>query len=336
VRRFPEGSTPQAPERFGAAVLSGARYVRHAPVVRRIFLRAALFLVPASALWALLPLVATRSLGQGPGGYGVLLGALGVGAVGGAFLLPRLRAYMSTNVLVAVASLVYATALVTLVLVHSFTLGLVVLAPTGVAWIAVLASVNATLQLFLPAWVRARGLGMYQMVLYGAQAVGALLWGAVAAPLGLTTTFLIAAGLMVVCGATVVSWPFFDTEGVDRGLAVWWPEPQLAFEPEPDGGPVVVTSTYTVSAEKQPEFFRAMQWVRGSRLRTGATQWGLYRDTEAADRFVEIFVVPSWAEHLRQHRDRLTGRDRQFEEEADGLSDPPPRVSHLISTADPD
>ena len=86
------GGTPQYAERFLPGLRAGGRYVRHAPVVRRILLRAALFLVPGSALWALLPLIATRRLGLGAGGYGVLLGALGVGAVGGAFILPQIRA----------------------------------------------------------------------------------------------------------------------------------------------------------------------------------------------------------------------------------------------------
>jgi MFS family permease len=130
-RRFPERSAPQLPERFGSAMLVGVRYVRHAPVVRRILLRAALFLIPASALWALLPLVATQIFAQGADGYGLSLGALGFGAVAGAFLLPQLRARMSSNRLMVTASLVYATAVVVLVLVHSFAVGLIVLVPAG-------------------------------------------------------------------------------------------------------------------------------------------------------------------------------------------------------------
>src|SRR5208283_2747635 len=58
--------TPSIPEPFVSALRAGGRYVRYSPVVRRILLRSALFLVPASALWALLPLVATSRLGLGP------------------------------------------------------------------------------------------------------------------------------------------------------------------------------------------------------------------------------------------------------------------------------
>ena len=66
-----------------------------------------------------------------------------------------------------------------------------------------------------------------------------------------------------------------------------------------------------VAPENEQPFLQAMSWVRGSRLRTGATEWGLYRDGEAAHRFVEFFVVPSWEEHLRQHHERLTDFDRR-------------------------
>jgi hypothetical protein len=76
--------------------------------------------------------------------------------------------------------------------------------------------------------------------------------------------------------------------------------------------------------------------LRLARFRTGATQWGLFRDREAAGRFVELFVVSSWDEHLRQHRDRLTGTDRAFEKLADSLSNPPPETRHLLGAEVPD
>jgi MFS family permease len=331
ARHLPEGAAPQLPEQFGSALKAGTRYVRYSPVVRRILLRSCLFLVPGTALWALLPVVASQQLGQGPAGYGLLLGALGIGAVAGAFLLPRVRASVTNNVLVIAASLIYATALIMLGLVRNAAAILVILLPAGVAWIAVLSSINAMLQLFLPAWVRARGLGIYQMVLFGSQAFGAVLWGFIAAPVGLVATFLIAAAVMVGGVATTRVWPLIDTQSADRSLAASWPEPQLVVEPGPDSGPVVVSNTYTIVPENEQPFLRAMDRVRRSRLRTGATQWGLFRDGEVAHRFVELFVVPSWEEHLRQHRDRLTGTDRQFEEQADALSDPPPQTSHFIS-----
>jgi hypothetical protein len=159
--RLRSGAARVSPEPFIPALQADGRYVGYAPVVRRILLRAALFLVPASALWALLPLIATRLLHQGAEDYGVLLGALGLGAVAGAIALRRFRALLSMNQLTILASAIYAAALVGLVLVPSPVVAVLLLLPAGSAWITVLSEVNASLQLFLPTWVRARGLSVY-------------------------------------------------------------------------------------------------------------------------------------------------------------------------------
>ncbi len=332
--RAPAGSAAELPERFLSAMRVGSRYVLNAPVVRRILLRATIFLIPASALWTLLPLVATQRLRLGADGYGLLLGALGAGAVTGALILPRFRARISANLLIAAASGIYAIVLMLIVIVPNPALAVIVLLPAGAAWIAVLADINAELQLFLPAWIRARGLSIYQMVLFGAQGVGAVMWGAIAEPLGVQAAFLVAAAAMVAGVASLRVWPFLETAGMERSTRAYWPEPQLAFEAKLDSGPVVVRNTYTIASEREQAFLEAMARVRQSRLRTGATQWGLFRDGEVAHRFVELYVVPSWDEHLRQHRYRITGTDHDFEETADALSDPPPEVSHLIAVDD--
>jgi MFS family permease len=328
------GTTPELPERFVSAIRAGGRYILNAPVVQRILLRSTIYLVPASVLWTLLPLVATQQLRLGAAGYGLLLGALGAGAVGGALALPRISAGVSGNALILGASAVYALVLVLIVLVPNPVLAVIVLLPAGAAWIAVLSDVNAELQLFLPAWVRARGLAVYQMVLFGAQGFGALVWGAIAEPLGVRPAFLIAAAVMVAGLATLRFWPLIETAGMERRTMAYWPEPHLVFDAKLDSGPVVVRNLYTIAPEKEQAFLEAMARVRLSRLRTGATQWGLFRDGEVARRFVELYVVPSWDEHLRQHRYRITGTDHDFEAEADSMSDPQPEVSHLIAVDD--
>ena len=331
----PEQPPAQFPEPFVSALRAGTRYVRFSPVVRRLLFRLALFVVPGSALWALLPLIATQRLAQGAGGYGLLLGALGVGAVAGSLLLPRLRGALSNNAMIAAASAVYALVLVAVVLSRNVALTLLALLPAGVAWIAIISTINAALQLFLPVWVRARGLSVYLTVLFGGQAIGALAWGAIAAPIGVVATFLIAAAVMLAGAATASVWPLIDTTGMDPSTQVRWPEPELAIAAERDAGPVVVKTTYTVAPDRQGTFFAAMAGVRRSRLRTGAAQWGLFLDGETVDQFVELFVVPSWEEHMRQHADRQTGTDWEFEERASALSNPPPQTSHLIAAEIP-
>jgi MFS family permease len=303
---------------------------RHAPVVQRILLRAALFLVPGSALWALLPLIATSRLGLGSGGYGVLLGALGVGAIGGAFTVPQARAKLSANALAAVASLTYAAALVAAALSRNLALTIVVLLPAAAAWTVFLSNVNAALQLFLPRWVRARGLSVYQMVLFGAQAAGAAIWGVVAGVAGLVPAFLISAAVMAAGAATLWCWPFQQIADMDRS-PVRWPEPQLPISADDGSEPVLVRITYTIAADKKQRFLRAMAQLRQSRLRTGAIDWALYQDAQNPRLFIELFGVASWEEHLRQHRERQTSTDLQYRDDATALSDPEPQTHHYLA-----
>lgn len=324
-------SVPQLPERFTAAIRAGGRYVRYSAVVRRVLLRAVLFLVPGSALWALLPLVASRRLGMGAGGYGLLLGALGVGAIAGALVLPHVSSAVSDNVLLVVSSVVYGVVLAIVGLIRIPAVSVIVLLPAGMAWMAVLSSMNTEMQLFLPAWVRARGLSIYLMVFFGSQAFGSVLWGFIADPFGLVPTFLASAALMVAGAATVRVWPLINTKGMDRRTAPPWPEPQLVVTPDQAEGPVVVQITYVVAEEKERQFLEAMVRVRESRLRTGADRWGIFRDGERAHVFVEIFIVSSWEEHMRQHTNRQTGTDAEFVQAVEVLSDPPPQTTHLIA-----
>jgi MFS family permease len=317
-------------ERFVPALRAGGRYVWHEPVIRRILLRVMLFITPGMALWALLPLVASQRLGLGAAGYGALFGALGAGAIVAALVLGRLRNHLSTNGLLAVAGVLFAAAMVVIVLVPSFWAAMVVLVFAGLAWTGVISTLNAELQLFLPVWVRARGLAIYMVNFTGSMTVGALIWGLVAEGLGLQLTFFIAAGVMLVGVILGFFRRVSETGHLDREPAIYWGEPRLAFDPEPNAGAVLVTVEYTVAPEREAAFLEAMNRLRRSRLQTGATRWELYRDGDRPDRFVELFSVPSWEEHQRQHEGRLTVTDQGVEEAALAFSDPPPRAEHLL------
>jgi MFS family permease len=311
--RSAERTDEGAPERFTSAMRAGGRYVRNSPVVRRMLLRVALFVLPGAAMWALLPLVATQLLGLGSAGYGLLLGALGAGAVLGADLLPRVGRRLSANALLFVAGLAYAASLLACVLVRDTVVLAVLLVPAGMAWLAVLMSVTGALQVFLPGWVRARGLSMFNIVFAFGQAGGALAWGLVAQVWGLVPAFAAAAVLMALGAATVAVWPLRDVTGWDRDLAVYWPEPELAEEVGPGVGPVLVTIRYTVDPDHVPAFLDAMELVRRSRLRTGASSCMLYRDGNDPGIYLEVSQYRTWGEHLRQHSGRLTGTDRAHE-----------------------
>ena len=329
--RRPVSGAAAMPEPFVAALRAGSRYVRHSPIMRRLILRISLFVLPAVALWGLLPLLASRRLGLGAGGYGLLLAALGAGAVVGALLLPRLRDKLSGNQLLAVASVTYALALAVSALARIPVVAIVALIPAGFAWMTVLSSLNAEIQLFLPGWVRARGLATYQTFFFGAQALGALLWGLLADHLGLVPAMLAAAALTALGAATLPVAPLIPSRHLNRDPAHPWPDPQLVVPADRDAGPVVVEVSYTVPPSHEAEFLEAMVALRRSRLRTGAVQWGVFRAGETPDKMVEVYVVPSWDEHLRQHDGRMTGADEALDERVKALSTTPPQVSHLIT-----
>jgi MFS family permease len=324
-------SVPELPEHFVSALRAGARYVLNSRIVRRMLLRTVVFVLPASVLWALLPLVATQHLALGAAGYGLFLGAVGIGAVLGALILSRLHQHFSDYAIVAVSGAVYALALGLLVTVPGTVAAVLLLLPAGAGWMVVLSVVNSSLQMVLPAWIRARGLSVFQMILFGAQALGALLWGAIGDVFGVVPAFLIAALVLLAGVASFRWWPFLDLSLIDTRTAPAWPEPELAIEPQPEGGPVVVENVYTIPSTQEAAFLDLMSHLRRSRMRTGATWWGLFRVGERGHKFVEMFSIPTWEEHLRQHRNRLTGRDATLDKEARALSEPPSRTSHLIA-----
>jgi hypothetical protein len=154
-------------------------------------------------------------------------------------------------------------------------------------------------------------------------------WGLLADHLGLRAALLMAAGAVCAGAVAGLLWPVQDTAQLDMQPVVW-PEARLAVAPEPDAGPILVVIEYVVREELQPEFFLAMAPLRRSRLRTGASRWDLYRDGSRPERLLEVFSVPSWQEHLRQHEGRVTAEDRALEEAAHMLSDPAPRADHLL------
>ena len=328
--RRPVADSTQTPERLLAALMAGTRYIRHSPVIRRILLAAALFVLPASAIWALLPVVANHTLGLGAGGYGVLLGALGAGAIAGVVGLSRLRSRLTEAGMMRAAFGVFALAMLAVSLVRNPTVVGVCLIPAGAAWIAVLASLNAAMQLFLPGWVRARGLSIYQIVLLGGMAVASAAWGIVAEQLGVPVALRLAAIGMAVGLAGLLRWPLIPSGHLDRSLAVYWPEPHLVLEPDPDVGPVQVMATLRVAPENVPAFIEAMERVRRVRRRTGAVRWELYRSGSDPEVFVEEFLVRSWDEHLRQHQGRLTVTDQEIEAEAEALAEGPATITHLF------
>jgi MFS family permease len=325
VKRLP-------PEHFLPAVRAGMRYVHAAPLLRAVMARAIAFFLFGSAAWALLPIIARRELGLGPGGYGGLLAAIGVGAIAGALLLPRLRTRLSADALTVAASLVFAGSTLALGLVRNPLVIAGVLLFSGFAWIAVLSTLNVGAQRSSAGWVKARALATYLTVFYGAMTAGSALWGKLAAMLGTPTSLIIASIGMALASATVLRWRLDMTPDLDLSPSAHLGEPLLADEPADDAGPVLITVEYQVLPADVPAFIRAVHGLRKVRRRGGALSWGIYEDSAEQGRFIETFVVESWLEHRRQH-DRFTRNDQRIKQQVDALHVGParPRVAHYVA-----
>ena len=302
-------------ERFLTAIRVGMRFVMHTHALQVVLIRGGAFFVFASATWSLFPLIVRRELGRGPEIYGLLLTCIGIGAVVGALLLPRVRARISRDALVAGASALYALAALALAHVQNIGLLAVAMLATGVAWISILSALQVTAQMTLPEWVRARGLAAFFVVFMGGMALGSILWGQVATRISIPAALTIAAlGMVAAIGLT---WRFKlgQHQVLDFRPTLDWPAPVLAETPEPDSGPVMVTIEYRVQPAKRTEFVAAMQGVREMRRRNGAYFWELFHDSADTARFVECFMDESWIEHLRQH-ERASVSDREIRQRA--------------------
>jgi len=316
---------------FGAMV-AGLRYARYATGFRNVLGRAFLFVFPASALWGLLPLLARQELNLSASGYGLLLGAVGLGAVSGAYFLPRLRKKIAVDKLTTGATVIYAMVLLALAMLRHVPLMVIVMLISGAMWITMLTALNVSAQSVAAGWVRARVLSVYLIVFFGSMAIGSIIWGALANALTMTPVFLIASAVAFV-GTIANRWlQLASTEGIDLSPSLHWPTPNLDIPVKDERGPALVTIEYQINPSEKANFRHVMHELRASRLRDGAIQWNLFNDPDVEKRYLEVFMVRSWIDHLRQH-ERVTESDREIQDKLRTFLkvDTEPVVSHFIA-----
>ena len=323
---------PESPEPLFEALRAGARYVRFFGPARTMLIRAGLFAGCASALWALLPVVALGPLDLDSRGLGLLMGCVGTGALCGAAVMPRLRARLGFDLMIALASLTLAGGLAVLAWVDEPVVVGGALLFTGASWLTVLSSLNTAAQWAAAGWVRGRTLASFQFVMQGSLALGSLVWGLTAGATTVRTALMVAAGGLLAGVIAGRRWPLGPGTDVDVSPAAHWASPELALEPHPADGPVLVTLEYRVPMERADEFVAAMTELGRIRRRDGAYAWDLYEDLEDRGRFLETFTVGSWQEHLRQH-ERGTVADLDVERRVKEIHEGPgpPVARHLLS-----
>jgi MFS family permease len=326
----PKAADDALAERFSGAFRAGLRYAKASRELHRVLFHAGVFFACASAVWALLPLVARGLLSGTASFYGLLLGAVGLGAILGALVMPRLRARLGTDGLLLFAAIVAALVMAGLSFAPPKPVALAGLLLLGVAWIVALTTLNGAAQAILPNWVRGRGLAVYLTVFNGAMTGGSLLWGLVAHHLGVAATLLVASACLAVAGLLLRRRALPKGE-TDLTPSNHWPEPLTADPVEHDRGPVMIQIEYRVRREDRAAFLDAIALLAEERRRDGAFASGVTEDASDPERIVEWFMVESWAEHLRQHK-RVSHADADLQQATRRFHAGPdaPVVRHLL------
>jgi MFS family permease len=322
-------------EHMIGAMRAGIRFMRHTPVMRAAMFRSAAYFGPASAPWALLPLVVRQQLELGAGVYGLLLGLMGVGGVTAGMLLPQVRTILSRGNTVFVATLFCCAGMTVLALSRNWLPAAAAMLIFGVGWVAASSVSQGAAQLSAPAWVRSRALALYQLASNGAIVAGTFFWGWLATRVGLSTTLLAAAATALALSVIARSFNIDAEPAVAPARA---PEPAPPEDVAPEllsvvsgaRGRVRESQQYRIDPARQEEFLAVMAEVRNVRGRCGAIAWQLFEDVAHPGGWLEAWSVESWTDHLRE-ASRLSGADRNTLARALAFhqGDPIPPSRHL-------
>jgi MFS family permease len=275
----------------------GLRYARFTRSVRVLLGVTALFALTTASVQALLPVV-TRELGLGPVGYGILYALFGTGALIAVATRERTRVRLGHRMLPG-SILGFGTAGVVFGLAPVPTVAGLALMSAGLFWVWTMTTLNASIQLLAPRWVRGRVVSLYVLAI-GLQPVGALAAGWLAEWSG--------AGAAVACFTAGTA--ALGAYAFRLGLPVLgqldepsppedWPMARHARHV--GGSPVLIANTWEIDRDDVDEFLAVMRELRRQRFRTGAHRWSLYRDADRPTRITEFFVLHDWEEHLAQH-----------------------------------
>jgi MFS family permease len=284
---------------LGTAILLGIRYARFTPVFRRLLLLVSLFAITSSVVQSVLP-GHNVAIGGNPATLGILLGAMGAGALVGAGVRQRFierfgsRAPMWTIALFGLVGI--GVGLAPNVAVATGFMFL-----SGAFWVLTLTNLNATAQLMAPEWIRGRAMSLYSLSFLGILPIGSILSGVLADAVGTGPAIVTLCTTSVVLGILV---PRFRIPSVDQIESPEFTPGRAAplHEEAVEGGPVLILNTWKIGQGDFEEFTSVMNMVRLVRLRTGAYRWRLLRNVSDPTRLTELFAVGSWEEHLAQHR----------------------------------
>ncbi len=308
----PHPPTRLPPERLWGGMVSALRFARHSHNVLAQLVRTVAYSAAGSALWALLPSIGKQQLELGASGFGLLMGCLGGGAVAVGFLIGRIRQRFDLEAIIKSSCVCYAL----MMLITAWSTWDWPLYPAlvlaGAAWMAPMSTFNTATQTSVPPWVRARAAALHTVCALGSFAIGSAIWGALADLMGLAQALTLAAIAMF--GGLLLAKPFplRMGEAPEVTQAEAWEKVFITNEPAPDKGPIAVENIYRIEPAQSAQFVDTLSELRAIRRRDGATLWRIYSDLADPTRYVERFIVESWAAYLHQQA-RMTLADLELE-----------------------
>ncbi len=312
VLKIPPPAADRMQERWLSAAVIGVRFVQHSPQALKLISRTFWFTFGVMALLSMLPVLATR-LGAGASALGLVLACQGAGAVLGAVTLPRLDAMARQNTVVTIGFVVAGVSLaVAAAAPNTVVLGAATVL-AGWAWTTVLATDQAALQMYLPGWVRARGISVMMIATFAGQAFGAAVFGWIGSAFSMVAMLVIAAVWLLTGSLLGVFLPLRDLGERDVSAVPAWVSPEIVVDAEAQARPMQVRVLYDVPFATEGEFVDIMAHIRLIRLRTGALRWQLLADPAVDGRYYEEYMVASWVDHEMQIRMRAIAADHEVE-----------------------
>jgi MFS family permease len=322
-------------EQMLGAMAAAIRYASHAPPMQAVLMRGGAHMFAAVAPVVLLPII-VKAKGWHAADFGMMMGFYGAGAIGVALtLLPKLRARFSLDQTLVIAGIGSAVSTLALAFAPGKTGMAAALVLIGGFWITGLNTFSYASQNAFPNWVRARSSAIYLVVMQGAFAAGAIVWGRLTSQFGVFPSLVTAAVWLLTSALLGFRFrPISHLEKLDltpSGHSRHEDAHAMLQEPAPEDGPILVAIEYKIDPERAVEFRAAMYHLREIRLRDGAFRCSLFQDLSDASVYRETFLVGSWAEHRRQH-ERATVDDRRVEETVTGfhIGAEPPVVRHFL------
>ncbi len=320
LRWKPEATERTSPrEAIAPAVIAGVRYAAYDANVRNAVLRGGMSGLSASAVFALLPVLARQELDASAFVYGLLLASFGGGAVIFAYMAGHLRSRFTPDVVTRSAAASITLGLVLLGFATNVPLAALGAAFGGAGWTMAHSTYNTTVQLSAAPWVTARSLAFYQTATFAGMAGGSALFGWVAGAWDVYTAFLAAAAAQALAAVIGLLLPLPRLEDLKVEPLAFWQPPKLEVEMQQSDGPIRVEIEYRVVEADWPAFNAAMQTRRRIRNRDGARNWMLWQDVTDRTRWVESYRVANWADYLR-HNQRRTEADKVNMDELSRLS----------------